>query len=130
MSKPPELWAFIIANTGIFLAGGVLTGLSYLAYRQNRRQASYRFATVGFGLVVLGGLVEPAYQLGIRGDYHLDGNEMLLLQSGEGAIIAMGLGLLFYAILRQDVSPTSDGSYPSDLVDEDYYGVGRQHPDD
>ena len=108
MAKPPELWAFILANTGLFIISSVLTALSYLAYRESEG-GSYRFATVGFGFVVLGGLVEPTYQLGVRGDYHLNGTELLLLQAGEGILIAFGLGLLFYAITRH-----GDGSASSE----------------
>lgn len=98
MDKPPELWAFVLANLGLFLVTSVLTALCYLAYRRSDGRSSYRFATVGFGTVVLGGLFEPAYQLGIRGDYNLTGTELLALQAGEGVLIASGLGLLFYAI--------------------------------
>lgn len=100
MSKPPELWAFVIANTGLFVASGVLTALSYVAYRQSGGDSSYRAATVGFGFVVLGGLVEPVYQLGVKDGYSLNGNELLALQSGEGALITLGLGLLFWAIVN------------------------------
>lgn len=100
MSEPPELWAFVIANTGLFIASGVLTALSYVAYRQSGGDSSYRAATVGFGFVVLGGLVEPVYQLGVKGEYSLTGSELLVLQSGEGALITLGLGLLFWAIVN------------------------------
>lgn len=93
----PELWAFVLANTGLFIVSSVLTGLSYLAYRRDGR-STYKFATIGFGFVVLGGLVEPLYQLGVRGDYNIAGNELLFLQTAEALLIASGLGILFYAI--------------------------------
>lgn len=119
MDKSPELWAFILANTGIFVFSSVMTVLCYLAYRRSRGQRSYRFATAGFGFVLLGGLVEPAYQLGVRGDYHLDGSEMLLLQSGEGAFISLGLGLLFYAITQHDpeYASTEDRALTGEDID-------------
>ena len=102
MDKPPELWAFILANTGVFIVSSVLTAITYLAYRQSRGRTSYRGATIGFGFIVLGGLVEPLYQLGVKGDYLLDGTELLLLQTGEGILITLGLRLLFYAIIHHD----------------------------
>lgn len=95
----PELWAFVLANAGLFIVSSVLTGLSYLAYRRDGR-STYKFATIGFGFVVLGGLVEPLYQLGVRGDYNITGNELLFLQTAEALLIASGLGILFYAITR------------------------------
>ena len=94
----PELWTFVLANVSLFVVSSVLTGLSYLAYRRSDDRSSFRFASVGFGLVVLGGLVEPLYQLVVRGDYNITGSELLLLQTGEGFLIAGGLGILFYAI--------------------------------
>lgn len=100
MGKPLELWAFIIANVGLFVVSSTLAGLSYIAYRRQRRRRSYRLATVGFGFVVLGGLMEPVYQLSVRADYVITRTELLLLQSGETFLLAIGLGILFYAITR------------------------------
>ena len=108
MAKPPELWAFILANTGLFAITSVLAGLTYLAYRQSDARTSYLTATVGFGFVALGGLVEPVYQLGIQSDYALSGTELLWLQAGEGTLIAIGLGLVFYAITHHESGPSSD----------------------
>lgn len=98
MDRPPELWAFVLANTGLFLVSSMLTVLTYVAYRQSDGRTSFLTAAIGFGLVVLGGLVEPLYQLVVRGDNIIDGTELLWLQAGEGLFIAGGLGLLFYAI--------------------------------
>ncbi|WP_313690971.1 DUF7521 family protein [Halorarum halobium] len=98
MVRSPELWAFILANVGLFLVGSTLALLSYLAYRRNRGRRSYRLSTIGFGFVVFGGLVEPVYQLSARGDYVLTRDELLLLQSGETLLMAVGLGILFYSI--------------------------------
>jgi len=122
MSRPPELWAFVIANTLLFIVSGVLALLSYIAYRQSDRQTSYLVAAVGFGIVVLGGLVEPVYQLVVRGDYNLNGTELLWLQAGEGLLIAGGLGLTFYAITRHGSQGVS--------TDEDGYRFGPQESDD
>ena len=104
----PELWAFVLANIGLFIVSSVLTALSYLAYRWNNGQSSYKLASIGFGLVVLGGLIEPLYQLIVRGDYNITGSELLLLQTTEGLLIASGLGILFYAITRHTTAPAVD----------------------
>ena len=124
MDRTPELWVFILANVGLFLISSVLTALSYVAYRRSGGQSSYWFATIGFGFVVLGGLVEPLYQIGVRGDYHINGTELLFLQTGESVLIALGLGILFYAITRH-----SSGSPPanrrSESTDEHAYGTSN-----
>jgi hypothetical protein len=98
MAEPPELWTFAIANLVTFGLGFVLTGLSYYAYRTDGHRRSFRNATIGFGLLTLGMAVAPVYQLGIRGDYNLGGRELLALQTVEGALLAAGLGMLFYSI--------------------------------
>ena len=105
----PELWAFILANVSLFAVASVLAGLSYLAYRRGDGRSSYMHACIGFGLVVLGGLVEPLYQLVVLGGYNITEKELLLLQTGEGLLIASGLGTLFYAITSHSRgSPAND----------------------
>lgn len=98
MSEPPELWTFVFANLFVFGFGATLTTLSYYAYRQNNRSTSFRLSTIGFGILTIGGVVEPIYQLGIRGDYMISGRELLALQSMENMFFAVGLGFLFYSI--------------------------------
>lgn len=105
MADPPELWTFALANLFVFAFGAVLTALSYYAYRANDRRPSFRTSTVGFGVLTLGGVVEPLYQLGLKGDYHLSGREMLALQTIEGVFVALGLGLLFYSIYVHGSGP-------------------------
>lgn len=109
MAENPELWAFVLANIGLFVISSVLAGVSYVAYRQSGDQASYRLATIGFGFVSLGGLVEPVYQLIVRDgpSVTVTGTELLWLQAGEGILIAGGLGLLFYAITHHDSGSSS-----------------------
>lgn len=104
MAENPELWAFVLANIGLFVISSVLAGVSYVAHRQSDGQGSYRIAAVGFGFVSLGGLVEPVYQLLVRdgSTVTVTGTELLWLQTGEGVLIAGGLGLLFYAITHHD----------------------------
>lgn len=98
MAEPPELWTFLLANLFVFGFGATLTTLSYYAYRVNDRKPSFRLSTIGFGVLTLGGVVEPIYQLGLKGDYLISGQELLALQSIEGVFVALGLGLLFYSI--------------------------------
>jgi len=99
MAEPPEFWAFLVANSVLFVAGGVLTGLSYRAYYRVGR-SGLGLAAGGFALVTVGGLLELAYQLGLRQDYHLGGRESLALQTVESLVIATGLGVLFFALSR------------------------------
>lgn len=107
----------------LFIISSVLLTLSYFAYYQNPKNASYRYSTIGFGFIVLGGLVAPVYRLFIRSDYRLNVTERLLLQSGEGLLLAAGLGLLFYAITRHETnsSPTNgySTSFEIDISDFD-----------
>lgn len=99
MAEPPEFWAFLLSNLLVLVLGGVLTGLSFTAFRRSHTPA-FRSATAGFGAITLGALVEAIYELGIRGTYHLNGRELLALHSVEGVLIALGLAALFYS-LRQ-----------------------------
>lgn len=130
MDSPPEVLAFVLANTGIFLVSSVLAGLSYLAYRQSDGRRTFRTAGIGFGFVLLGGLVEPAYQMGVRGDYHIDGAELLWLQTGEGVLITIGLALLFYAITRHRPDPQAESAAHDMLPEERAYAFDFGRSDD
>lgn len=99
MTEPAEFWAFLAVNSILFLAGTVLTGLSYRAYLRVRQEA-IRFAAGGFALITLGGLLELFYEVGIKQGYNLSGREMLLLQSVESLFISLGLLVIFYALTR------------------------------
>lgn len=98
MADPPELWTFVAANLIVFGFGSLLTALSFIAYYSRSTSRTFRDATIGFGLITFGGVVEPVYQLGLKGDYHLAGRELLALQTAEGILMALGLGMLFYSI--------------------------------
>lgn len=98
MADPPELWSFLVANFFVFGFGASLTSLSYYAYRSSGRKPSFRLSTAGFGVLTFGGVVEPLYQFGLKGDYSISGRELLALQTMEGVFVAIGLGLLFYSI--------------------------------
>lgn len=97
MAEPPELWGFLVANAVLLVAGGVLTGLSYRAYRRYRRPP-LRGAAVGFALITVGSLLELGYEVGLRGWNDLSGQELLLLQTSESLVIAAGLVVMFYAL--------------------------------
>lgn len=130
MASPPELWAFVLSNVGLFVVSSLLTSLSYLAYRQSNGHRSYAITTIGFGFVVLGGLVEPVYQLGVGVDYTLEGVQLMLLQTGETVLIAAGLGLLFYAIARHGSAASSSEYDHAAFDDVDSRGAARHRPGD
>jgi hypothetical protein len=99
MAEPPELWAFLLVNSVLLVAGSVLTALSYRAYRR-MGEPTLRLASIGFALVTIGGLLDLGYQFGYRQDYHLGGRELLSLQTVESLTIAAGLVVIFYALTR------------------------------
>ena len=99
-------WAFIIANMGPVVAGGILATLSYVAYRRNG-QSSYRLATIGFGLVVAGSLVHPAFLFSWSVNFQITGQELLLLSIAEDIMLTAGLGIIFLAITRHKSSTSS-----------------------
>jgi hypothetical protein len=109
MAESVEFWTFVFMNFMMFGFGIVLTGLSFLAYRADMSSRSLRNATIGFASLTVGGLVAPAYQLGVKGANQLEESELLVLQSIEGLFLAGGLGLLFYSIYRY--SDTADRHY-------------------
>lgn len=125
MASLPELWAFVLSNVGLFIVSSLLTSLSYLAYRQSDGHRSYAIAATGFGFVVLGGLVEPVYQLGVGVDYTLTGAQLMRLQTVETVLIAAGLGLLFYAIVRhRPATASSEGGHAA-FDDADWSGTAQ-----
>lgn len=100
MAEPPEFWMFIASNILLLCAGGALTLLSYLAYRRGENK-SLLGGVIGFAIVTIGTLIEVIYELGIRGSYNLDGNELLIIHTVEGVVIAGGLFLIFFSVTRQ-----------------------------
>lgn len=80
--------------------GGVLSGLSLLAYRRDPGTRSFALAAGGFGAVTVGVLVEAIYEIGVRGSYELGGRELLGLHTVEGLLVGLGLAVLFYSIQR------------------------------
>lgn len=102
MAEPPEMWAFLLTTLIKLGFGGILTALSFVAYRSMTRNRSFLTSTVGFGLITAGGVSEAVYQLVLKGDYRLDGRELLAIQAFEGLLTGIGLGLLFYSIYRHN----------------------------
>lgn len=101
MANPPEVWTFAVANLIAVGLGTIMTGLSLYAYAETSRQ-TFRQAALGFGTLTFGMAIEPIYQLGLRDGYDLGSRELLALQTAEGVILSIGLGLLFYSIYRHD----------------------------
>ena len=92
-------WELLIAATVIqFLFGIAITALSYTAYHLSARATIFKLSTIGFLLVSVGGILAPIYELGIKGDFTITAQELLVLQILEGTVIALGLGLLLLAV--------------------------------
>lgn len=116
MAEPPEFWTFVVVNVFVFVFGGFLTLLSFAAYRSSNWNRSFRNATVAFGFLTIGSGADLIYQMGIKGSYELSARELLILQSAEGFLTAIGFGLLFYSIYRYSSDrttqvPTTADSY-------------------
>lgn len=104
MSAPPDvdptIWVLIVTNFAESFLGLVITAISYHSYRLNEDKRSLLTATVGFGLLTLGTMVAPAYQLGILGSHLIPTSDNVLLQIAEAAIISLGFAVLFVSIYR------------------------------
>lgn len=98
-SQPPEFWTAVSTNVLILVVGGVLAGISYLAYRRERDR-SFLVAALGFAFVTLGNLVVVIYQVGVKGSYLLARLELLRIQTVQGSLVGVGLVLLLYSLYR------------------------------
>lgn len=96
----PEVWVLVAVNFFEFFLGLVMMGVSFLAYWRNGRKPALRNATAGFGLLTLGTVVEPVYQLGFVGTTVLASDRNVVLQIAEGALISLGFLVLFFSIYR------------------------------
>lgn len=96
-------WTFVLTNLFVFVVGSALTYLSYAAY-QRVGQRSFRYAILGFGTVTVGSLTELVYELLIERGNELDMTELLVLRTGESALIGLGLVFLFYSLVSPDRS--------------------------
>lgn len=126
MTEPHVLWVFLLAHTGLFVVSSLMAALTYCAYRHSDGQRSYVTATVGFGLVVLGGLVDPLFQLGTGILSAPTGTELLVLGSVETALIAIGLGILFYAVTQHDTGSSSVEADDPVWIDDEPTGFDDQ----
>lgn len=88
----------IAANALLFAVGVTVTALSYFAYRSSGGVRSFGYSTLGFGLITIGAVTEPVYQLVIKQDYDISAVELLQLQLLEGSMMAVGFALLFVSV--------------------------------
>lgn len=94
------VWAIVAVNFPGFFLGVIITGLSYHAYQAGDNDSSLRNATVGFGFITLGIVIEPLYQLGIEGTHVFASEQNITLQLVEAAVFSTGLLILFFSIYR------------------------------
>lgn len=127
MVDSAALYAYILANVGFVVIGGLLATLSYRSYCHHPGQRSYAIAALGFVCVLLGGLFETTYVFYSGSDFLFSNAEYLSLQIVEDVLLATGLGLLFYGITQHDADASTD-EYVS-MADEEDFGLSR-HPDD
>lgn len=123
MTGAVALFFVLFMNLLVFAFGCAITGFSYLAYRSSNGNKSFRRSTIGFGLITLGCIVEPAY-VGINHDWAISGQELLQLQAIESTAIAVGLGFLFVSIYTHKRTVATDRELIR-VSSED----GRTHPD-
>lgn len=97
MAQPLEFWSFVVTSVLVFLLGGTMTVLSYLAYRREDKRSLW---VAGFGLVTTAGVIAAVYHLGIERSYVLPGRELLSLQTIEGIVLLPGLLALIYSVTQ------------------------------
>jgi hypothetical protein len=98
-SQPPEFWSFISASLLVFVFGGILTTISFVAYRREQKR-SLQGASLGFLFVTVSGLVGVVYQVFIERSYYLGGVELLRLQTIEAMLLALGFLTLLYSVYQ------------------------------
>lgn len=97
-----ELWALVAVNFIGFALGATMTAVAYYTYRTRNRRRSLRLATVGFALLTVATVLEPAYQLTVERTLVLVATERVIwLQLFEAALYSLGFLTLFYAVLRR-----------------------------
>ncbi|MFB6165457.1 MAG: hypothetical protein ABEJ31_09895 [Haloarculaceae archaeon] len=101
MVSEPVYWLYVLANLFVLVVGGVLTYLSFAAYRRSAN-GRLRFATGGFGVVAAGGLLELGYEfLGDR-IREVDAETIVALHAVDSLLIGVGLSLLFLSLVGPD----------------------------
>lgn len=119
---------YSLVNVGFVVVTGVLTLLSFHAYRHSARQQSYLIATIGFTCILLGGLSEAMFSLVIEPDFVLSSTEYLYVQVAEDSLSTIGLGLLFYAITQHN--PDTSQTDRRRLIETEDYPVSGYSDDD
>ena len=99
MAEPPEFWTFVATSLLVFLLGGAMTVLSYLAYRREDKRSLW-VAGFGFGLVTTAGLITVIYELGVRRTYFVSNRELLSLHTVQGIVLTLGFLALIYSIVK------------------------------
>lgn len=126
MIGPLSLSVLLLLNGVVFLFGCLITGLSYLAYRDAASPSAFRWSTLGFGMITLGCVVEPVYQFGFRRDFDIGTTELLRLQALEGVFIALGLILLFASVYGYGTRSLDEGTaFDVSGTAEESTGAGR-----
>lgn len=129
MNSPLGSVIFVTTNLVFITVSSLLVGLSFLAYRRNGGQRSYAIATLGFGCIVLGGVTELAFTYWFEPDFVLTSTEFLYLQAGEDILIALGFGLLFYAITKHNAGSSDRTDCASSITEEDLWIAGESSDD-
>lgn len=83
----------------LLVVGGVIMSFCYRAYRR-RGNRSFLIALLGFGSITVGGLLNTVFEVGIGSPYYLTHLDFIRLQMVETGLIALGLLVLVYSIVR------------------------------
>lgn len=94
-----ELIGLSVAAIIVVIANMALVVIRFLSYKRTRRRA-FMSATLGFGLIAIGVSIEVAYEIVVTGPYYLLSTEIVRLQAVERFVIAAGLLVLLYSIVR------------------------------
>lgn len=129
MANPPGFWGYVLVNAGVATVSAGLLGLSVLAYRRDRRQRSYVIAAVGFGCILLSELPELVFSSFRAPDYAFTASEFLFLQAGEDLLLALGLGLLFFAITRHRPESSRADATAAPVDEEGRWPIGTRYDD-
>lgn len=113
--------AYATANVALVMICGVLAGLSFSAYYRRPGQRSYLLTGLGFSSIGLAALGESMYTLVVEREFLLSSSEFLLLQAGEDIFSALGLGLLFLAIVRHQPGSSEAGNIAASSDEQKYW---------
>jgi len=86
--------AIVALKTVTLLLGGLITLLSYRAYRRTRAQ-SLRYLSLGFGIVTLGSLLAGVVDQVLQAGFQLG-------QLVESALVALGFAVIVYSLYASE----------------------------